>query len=361
MKKAFLFLSAAAALPFAHAAELKYSLNADTMKAPAGVKSISSSIRLVPGKFGKGMLIERRTINDFKPSAVILGDGVKLSGKNNTLVMPADSMAALPLTAVRPKIPCTLSFRYRGEGKITVTFNGETVGTFQAGKEYKKAEIVVVPAEDSGSVKIRTDKAAELTEVMFDKNIGYANTYHTPGPMRTVDVITVNPAVYNPKAGAISCWIKAPWLKKSAKYATANVLLRARNKQGSDAQGVYISNWSNDLYLIYYGADKKMCSTALKMHELPESKDGWYHFVFNWNAEGNNMVLSTIVNGEKVFASKRLCKVSVPAKEFTIGYVNGGYLNGVLDDFGVFAAPLSKEEAKKIFDSKVPLSQLFAK
>ena len=70
---------------------------------------------------------------------------------------------------------------------------------------------------------------------------------------------------------------------------------------------------------------------------------------------------TAIVNGEKVFTAKKLCKVSAPAKEFTVGYVNGGYLNGVLDDFGVFAAPLSKEEAKKIFDSKVPLSQLFAK
>ena len=73
------------------------------------------------------------------------------------------------------------------------------------------------------------------------------------------------------------------------------------------------------------------------------------------------MVLSTIVNGEKVFASKRLCKVSVPAKEFTIGYVNGGYLNGVLDDFGVFAAPLSKEEAKKIYSAGKPLRELYKK
>ena len=361
MKKSILFLVAAALIPVAEAADLKLHINADSMKPAAGVKSVSGSIRLVPGKFGKAMLVERRTVNSFKPSDVILGDGVKLSGKNNTLVMPADSMVALPLTAVRPKSPCTLSFRYKGEGKITVTFNGESAGTFEAGKEYKDAAVVIVPAEDSGSLKIRTDKPVELTNVMFDKGIGFANTYHAPGPMRNVDSISLDPALYTPKSGAISCWLKTPWLKKDAKYASANVLLRARDKNGNDAQGIYVSNWSNELYWIYYGPNRQSVSTGLKMHELPESKDGWYHLVFNWKEEKGHIVLSTIVNGEKVFTARKLCKVSANAKEFTLGYVNGGYINGVMDDFALFSAPLSKEAAKKIFDSKEPVNKLYGK
>ena len=88
MKKTFLFWTAAALLPLAGAAELKLYISGDTMKAPAGVKRISSSIRLVPGKFGKAMLIERRTVNEFKSAEVILSDGVKLSGKTILLSCP---------------------------------------------------------------------------------------------------------------------------------------------------------------------------------------------------------------------------------------------------------------------------------
>ena len=361
MKKVIISLAAAAFLPLAGAAELKFHLSADSMKPGPGVKSISSSVRLVPGKFGKGMLFERRTVNSFKPADVILGDGVKLSGKNNTLVMPADSMAALPLTAVRPKSPCTFSFRYKGEGTITVTFNGETAATLKAGSSYQNAVVVVVPEEDSGSLKVRTDKPVELTDVMFDKSIGFANTYHAPGPMRNVDTIMLDPALFNPKSGAISCWLKTPWLKKDAKYASANVLLRARDKNGNDAQGIYVSNWSNELYFIYYGPNRQSASTALKIDELPESKDGWYHFVFNWKEEKGNIVLSTILNGEKVFTARKLCKPAVGAKEFSLGYVNGGYINGTMDDLAIFSAPLTKEEAKKIFNSKESVGKIYGK
>ena len=361
MKKTFLFLTAAALLPLAGAAELKLYISGDTMKAPAGVKRISSSIRLVPGKFGKAMLIERRTVNEFKSAEVILSDGVKLSGKNNTLVMPANSTAALPLTAVRPKQPCTLSFRYRGEGKISVVFGGKEVAAFQAGKEYKKAVAVIVPADDSGTLRIRSEKASELTQIMFDKAIGFANTYHKPGPMRNVDRIDLDPALFNPKAGAVSCWIKAPWLEKNSKYATATALLRARNGKGNVSPGLYISIWDNNMYLIYYGAAKTQVGTSLKMNELPVSKDGWYHLVYNWKEEKGNVSLSLIINGEKVFSGKKLAKTADKAKEFSLGYVNGASLNGALDDFGIFSAPLSKEEAQKIYNSKVPLGKLYGK
>ena len=60
MKKVIISLAAAAFLPLAGAAELKFHLSADSMKPGPGVKSISSSVRLVPGKFGKGMLFERQ-------------------------------------------------------------------------------------------------------------------------------------------------------------------------------------------------------------------------------------------------------------------------------------------------------------
>ena len=115
------------------------------------------------------------------------------------------------------------------------------------------------------------------------------------------------------------------------------------------------------MYLIYYGAAKTQVGTSLKMNELPVSKDGWYHLVYNWKEEKGNVSLSLIINGEKVFSGKKLAKTADKAKEFSLGYVNGAYLNGALDDFGIFSAPLSKEEAQKIYNSKVPLGKLYGK
>ena len=361
MKKSLFFFAAAALLPMAGAAELKFYLNCDTMKAPQGVTRFSSSMRLVPGKFGKGLLIERRTVNSFAPAETVLGDGVKLSGKNNTLVMPANGVANLPLTAIQPKKPHTLSFRYRGEGKITVTFGGREWGVFQAAKDFQSAAVVIVPEEDSGTLRIRSEKAVELTEVMFDKQIGFANTYHAPGAMRNVDRIDIKPEIFNGKAGAVSCWIKAPWLNPGSRYATATALFRARTGAGNASPGLYISIWDNYMYCIYYSPDKRSTGCGYKMAELPQSKDGWSHFVYNWKEEKGNISLSLIVNGEKVFKAQKIGKAAEGIKEFTLGYVNGAYLNGVLDDFGIFSAPLTQAEAKKIFNAKEPLVKLYGK
>ena len=73
------------------------------------------------------------------------------------------------------------------------------------------------------------------------------------------------------------------------------------------------------------------------------------------------MNLSVIINGEKIFKKKGVCRDIEKVKSFTVGYVTGAYLNGILDDFGLFAAPLSEAEAKKIFDAKAPLSTLYKK
>ena len=136
MKKLFL-LTALLGFSFAEAAELKFYLDGESRKYP-DVVYFASGIRQVPGRFGKGLLIERRTVNFFTGGDLILSDGAKLAGKDNKLTLPAEGYAALPLTAIRPKSVNTLSFQYKGEGKITVSFGGKTLAAFEAGKEFKR-------------------------------------------------------------------------------------------------------------------------------------------------------------------------------------------------------------------------------
>jgi len=348
----FLFLAAL------HGAELKFLLDGETRKVP-GVKYFSSSIRQVPGRFGKALLIERRTVNSFAPADAVLSEGVKFGGKTNHLVLPANAFAALPLTTIRPGSANTLSFLYRGEGKITVTFNRKELASFQAGPEYREGAVAVVPEDDAGTLRIRAEKAAELDKVMFDKGIGCANTYHAPGKMRNVDVINVDPALYSPEKGAISCWIKAPWLRPDAKFATGIALCAVQGASAKARKPMFISVWSNGLGFHVPGVAGKSVSVSCGLAELPESPDNWYHFVFNWERKGKNMDLSLIVNGEKVFSKSGVAPAPGPNGAFGIGYVNGAYLNGILDDFGLFAAPLSLGEAKRIYQAKRPLQELF--
>lgn len=341
-----------------NAAELKFLLDGETRKVP-GVRYFSRSIRQVPGRFGKALLIERRTVNSFAPADAVLGEGVKLDGKNNHLVMPKGSVAALPLVTIRPGSANTLSFRYRGGGNISVSFGKKAIASFQAGPEYKAASVVIVPGEDAGTLRIRTDGAAELDNVMFDKGIGFANTYHAPGKMRSVDVIDIDPALYSAEKGGISCWIKAPWLRRDARYATAIALCGVQPASGKGKKPLYICAWSNGVSHIVPGVSGRDFAASCALGELPESPDDWYHFVFNWERKGNNTELSLIVNGAKVFKKSGVARKTEGCGPFSIGYVNGAYLNGILDDFGIFSSPLSPGEAKKIYRSARPLKELF--
>ena len=340
-----------------HGAELKLILDGETRKVP-GVKYFSNSIRQVPGRFGKGLLIERRTVNSFAPADVVLSGGAKLTGKSNHLVMPGNSVAALPLPAIRPGTPNTLSFRYRGQGKVSVTFDRKELASFEAGPEYREAVVVVVPEDDAGTLRVRAEKAAELDNVMFDLGIGYANTYHAPGKRRNVDVIDVDPALVSLEKGAVSCWIKAPWLRRDAKFATA-IALCAVQPSSKVRRLLNICAWSNSVSLGVPGLAGRGVSASCGVAELPESPDDWYHFVFNWERKGKNMELAIIVNGEKVFHKSGVSPLPPEHGAFSIGYVTGAYLNGVLDDFGLFSAPLTFEEAKKIYRSTRSLKELF--
>lgn len=349
----------AAFLCAVHGAELRFFLDPGNPKAQ-GVKYFSRSIRQVPGHIGKGLLIERRTVNAFDPANVILSDGARLSGKENTLTLPPNGCAALPLTVIRPKSANTLSFLYKGEGKITVSFERKNIASFTGTKDFRKAEVIVIPNDDYGTLRIRAEKGAVLSSVMFDTGIGFANNYHAPGTRRNVDRIDIDPGLFDSLSGAVSCWLKAPWLRKDAKYATGSALIDVKPVAGKRGL-LYIGAWNNGIYFYLANRKGKNASCVFQLRELPESRSGWYHFVFNWKVVKGFMEQSVIVNGQKCFKSKTVFSDPGKAKLFILGYVNGAYLNGSLCDFGLFSAPLSMDEARKIFNSKISVKELYKK
>ena len=71
MKK-WICLTAAGLMTAASAAELKVCIDGESKKASGNVTYIAGGIRQVPGRFGRGLLIERRTVNSFAPADVIV-------------------------------------------------------------------------------------------------------------------------------------------------------------------------------------------------------------------------------------------------------------------------------------------------
>ena len=345
------------------AEDLTVYINADT-KAPAGVR-IPSTTRLVPGKFGKGFLIERRTRNEFKADDVILSDGATLKGKNNLLTLPAGGTAALPLTTLKPGSYSTISFGYKGAGKISVSINRKEIKSFEAKAERQYGVAVFKADGDTATVRISSDKGAVLDEVLFDRGINYANSYHAPGPIRSCDWITLTPAKhYNARQGAFSCWIKAPWLIPGFKELTGAGLFcllwdEKPGKRFSDNIHRSITFWNTGYCDTFFGIKGTNGGASCQFKELKTfPADGWHHVVFNWKVVNGQLHASIIANGSQTFTRTSKFELRPDPVVMTVGYTGGAYVNGVLDDIAFFRRPLTLEECGKIFNSGKPLAEL---
>lgn len=339
-------------------------LDADS-KAPAGV-SIPSTTRLRAGKFGKGYLIERRTRNEFKASDVMLSDGAALKGSSNILTLPAGTVAALPLTAIRPGSYCTLSFTYKGSGRIIVSWNRKEVKSFTAGPEKQYGVAVIKNGDtDVATLRIKAEKGAVLEEVLFDRGINYPCTYIRPGTVRSCDWIKIDPAkYYNMQQGAFSCWIKTPWLVRGFKNLSGAGLLcllwkTERGKLFTDNIVRSITFWDTGYCDSFYGEQRTTGGARCRFNELKLfPADGWHHVVFNWKIADGKLHSSIIANGNQVFNRTSNFIARPKPVSFTVGYTGGAYLDGVIDDIALFRRPLTVQEAEKIFKANKPLSQL---
>ena len=146
---------------------VKLCLSADA-PLPAGVR-VSSSIRKVPGKFGKAFLIEKRTVNSFAPANVVLTGNAVLTGKNNKLVLPSRAVAALPLTGLKVRSKNTLSFLYSGSGKVTVSLDDNIIAVFDAKAKNEKGAVTFEALADCHTLRISANQGAVLEQVMLDK------------------------------------------------------------------------------------------------------------------------------------------------------------------------------------------------
>lgn len=345
--------------------DLKFYLSCDDMTPPVPGCRIQSSIRLRPGKFGKSFLIERRTENSASPGETILGNGAVLQGTDNILTLPPNGFAALPFPQIKPGSENCLSFLYKGSGRITVELDSgnekTTLAELTASGQERHAAITVIPKGDSATLRIRSDQPVVLRQLMFDRDIPFANTYQPPGQIRNVDWIVIPPQLFDRRSGAFACWIKAPWLNKSSTVSRIGLLSVRWAKTTKGKVGTnhlkWISLWNGKIYDANRGKDSS-AQPSFQLKDLEQKNaDAWHHFVFNWNYADGILKAEILVDGKLADSKTTRCILNPEPIDFIVGYAVGYYLNGQMDDIALFKRPLTGEEVRKIVSAEKPIPE----
>ncbi len=338
-----------------------------------GVLSVSSSVRLRPGKFGQAYLIERRTRNFADPQEWVLGSGAELTGEENLLRLPADGFAALPQIGLKPRGRNMLSFQGRGSGKIAIslTENGATrlLAEFSLQADFQQYSCLVESDSDAATLKFRSTAAAELNQLLFDRGIAQVNSYHPPGKIRGVDLIRLDHQLYNPAAGSFVCWLKAPWFGSTGEGTAMGIFHAAASKDSKKtSQGVVLwggvdqqtGKYESTLHNIHYsGKGGFNCGISFRLSELIDVPNHeWQHLTFNWEMTNGGMNSAVYINGQQKFSSSKNKFVPQEVEELLVGYINGSYTNGLIDEIAVFARPLTEREIETLAKSGKTIAEL---
>ncbi|HAH86397.1 MAG TPA: hypothetical protein DCL60_03385 [Armatimonadetes bacterium] len=360
--------------------------------------AIQPSIRVVEdGKYGKALLMERRTTNlvpngDFKTEDMdgwILSDAdrVPSGGIKNTPCLSAKdgAVVALPLTELGVDSAYAFSFYAKSvkAGKIVVELSMggkvKALGRFDApAGDFGRIVVSFCPDQDSGTLRLKLSGDVLIDNVQLEKGTTFANTFSEPLKIRGCDWITVpaNGGYFNQKQGSISCWVKAPWLENKeftdvggsifsavctkpeytgwGANTAMNIIAWPKSKKGKVTQG--------NIYHVMIDRTKGMCSGSFGLDQVKPSATGWHHMVFNWKYENGQMTSEIFVDGNSIHTSKTgSFGAPKPVDQIYIGYSRGSYLDGKLDDFAIWSRPLTKEEVLSIYSSDKPLSALGTK
>jgi Concanavalin A-like lectin/glucanases superfamily len=369
----------------------------DLKSSYSGVK-ISSSIKVLPdGKFGKCFRIERRTVNalangDFKQKesdAWLYRDNAiwqKKGGRKNSSCLKIDGgEVVIPVTALKKYSANAFSFYAKSSEGASVNIIWECSGKENSllkdqkiGKSFVRVKAPFGASADSGSLRIQVTGAVIIDNAQIDKGVNFFNSFSTPLKRRGVDMISI-PAdgrFFKPKQGAISTWLKVPWLNNKDVISNSICGIMV-----VDNEAKRIKKWGDHVIMgtsciprkkitdkmrksnfNFYTIDAKnrVCPISEKLINLePAPTSGWRHLAINWQlGKDGKMKAELWLDGKKLIEKAKPFGPVKKQKLMWVGYANGAYLNGLMDDFAILNRPLTEDEIKQINTSNKPLSQL---
>ncbi len=400
--KYFLMLGATLLAGSALAGNLNSSIifqeDCEDLKSPYPGVKISSSIKVLNnGKFGKCFRIERRTVNkvengDFKQresDGWLYRDNAvwqKKGGiKNSSCLKITGGEVVVPVVGLKKYSANAFSFYAKsldgGSVKVTWDATGKEnilVKKQQLGNTFTRVKSTFGAVEDSGSLRIQVTGTVIIDNAQLDMGVNYFNSFSLPLKRRGVDRITIpaNGKYFNAKQGAVSVWLNVPWLNDSNIISNSicglfvvNNAEKRMKKWGDQVilgssciprKNITAPPRKSQFYFYTVDTKNRVCPVAEKLSNMePAPASGWRHLVMNWQlAEGGKMKIALWINGKKLVEKSKPFGPTKQQKFIWIGYVNGAYLNGLMDDFAIFNRPLSEEEIKQINTSNKPLAQL---
>jgi Concanavalin A-like lectin/glucanases superfamily len=400
--KCFLMLGATLIAGSAFAGDLKSSIifqeDCEDLKSPYPGVKISSSIKVLKGgKFGNCFRIERRTINkvengDFKQQE---SDGwlyrdnavwQKKGGiKNSACLKITGGEVVVPVIGLKKDSANAFSFYAKAPqgGSVSVVWESADkenilVKDQKLGNSFIRVKAPFGAVDDSGSLRIQVTGTVIIDNAQLDKGVNYFNSFSTPLKRRGVDrvVIPANGKYFKAKQGAISVWLNVPWLNDSnivsnsicGLFVVNNAEKRIKKWGDQVIMGISciprkkITDKLRKSQFHFYTVDAKnrVCPVAEKLSSMePAPASGWRHLVMNWQLdEAGKMKIVLWLDGKKLVEKSKPFGPVKQQKFSWIGYVNGAYLNGLMDDFAIFNRPLTVEEITQINTANRPLSQL---
>lgn len=362
-----------------------------------GVKISSSITVLDNGKFGKCFRIERRTVNalangDFKQKesdAWLYRDNAlwqKKGGIKNSSCLKIDGgEVVIPVTALKKDSANAFSFYAKSpeNGTVSVVWKcaGKEISLLKdqkIGKAFVRVKAPFGATADSGSLRIQVSGVVTIDNAQIDKGVNFFNSFSTPLKRRGVDMIKI-PAdgrFFKAKQGAVSVWLKVPWLNNKDVISNSICGLMVVNNEAKRKKrwgdhvimGISciprkkITEKTRKSSFNFYTIDTKnrICPISeriIKLTDAPAS--GWRHLVINWQlGKDGKMKAELWLNGKKLMEKIKPFGPVKKQKLMWVGYANGAYLNGLMDDFAIFKRPLTEDEIKQINTSDKPLSQL---
>ena len=362
-----------------------------------GVK-ISSSIAVIDGgRFSRCFKMERRTYNalpngDFmnKTSGSFLyRDNAKWRQHggidNSSCLEITGGEVVIPLVELEKNSANAFSFYAKSNTNATISVSLESEGktntlmdNIAIGNAFKRIDVPFAAHGDSASLRLNVSSSIIIDDAQLDKGVNFFNSFSKPLKLRNVDTISIpaDKQFFDAAKGAVSAWVNVPWLNSKNIISNSSCCLFAvkNAKKKINKWGDHIVMVMNcipqnkpdterDNSLLYFftiDSEERPCKVSERLLKLPDTTEsGWRHLVYNWELKSDdNMKISIWLDGEKLTeTSKPFGPVKKP--EFiNIGYFDGAYLNGLVDDFAIFNRPLTEVEIQKLFNSNTPISHI---
>lgn len=382
--------TASAGVPDAVKRSFLYYENCEDRKPPAGVRVEVRPEGLVPGKFGRGFRMERRTRNlladpEFrdarmkawtavgKPERLVAGGlrdpgCVRVDSANYVRqVVPADLNEAYPhafsvyMKALSPGAQGVVRLRVGPATRETKAPLSTTEWTrLSVGVPKAACEIGVVDIAAVGG-------AALADAVQVEEGSTYATSYvpcdrrGRPGRRRRWDIIQVGreagPLDRCARGGSFALWYKANWFGEQVTPRMGLSILRFDMDKAGGGPTTYVA------LAPYRGVVHATISERLKRgrrtfgvtspREAKWPRDQWRHLAITWDfRDFAKAKLNLYIDGRGVAARAGIRLLPLQGAH---GLHIGRSADAVLDEIALFDRPLTPTEVKQVYESGGPL------